>query len=122
MRPLPEPSRFDRLSLGSPEELGLLLDTTALFEVLPVREMRPLSESPCTSLEDVACSEDLCLECSPCNPLPEPFRLANASTAPESLSRTSGLTGVFSTLSAEGPGLSGSFPTVRPLELEPEPI
>lgn len=39
IRPLPEPS------LGSPEELGLLLETTALFELLPVRERRPLSES-----------------------------------------------------------------------------
>lgn len=45
IRPLPEPSRLWRLSLGSPEELGLLLDTTALFELLPVRESRPLSES-----------------------------------------------------------------------------
>lgn len=47
IRPLPEPSRFNRLSPGSPEELGRLLDIIALFEVLPVREIRPLSESAC---------------------------------------------------------------------------
>lgn len=46
-RPLLETSRLDRFSLGSPEELGLLLDTTGLFEVLPLRELRPLSESGC---------------------------------------------------------------------------
>ncbi|KAL7610504.1 hypothetical protein Lser_V15G13865 [Lactuca serriola] len=48
IRPLPEPNRFNRLSpLGSPDELGLLPDTTARFDVLPVRDIRPLSESPC---------------------------------------------------------------------------
>lgn len=50
-RPLLETSRLDRFSLGSPEELGLLLDTTGLFEVLPLRELRPLSESGCCKEE-----------------------------------------------------------------------
>ena len=119
--------------MGSPEELGRLLDTTGLFELLPLREeLRPLSESGCrkegkkeavignqsarmttwkterdklteiiwkivyycsqlltASLEDGTSSEDLCLEWSPCKPCPEPFLLANASTAPENLSRIS---------------------------------
>ena len=45
-RPLLEISRLDLLSLGSPEELGLLLDMTGLFEVLPfLDELRVLSES-----------------------------------------------------------------------------
>lgn len=47
-RPLLESNRLDRFSLGSPEELGRLLDTTALFEVLPFRDDdRGLSESVC---------------------------------------------------------------------------
>jgi hypothetical protein len=47
-RPLLETSRLDRLSLGSPEELGRLLDMTGLFEVLPfLDELRVLSESGC---------------------------------------------------------------------------
>ena len=132
-RPLLDISRLDRFSLGSPEELGRLLDTTGLFELLPLREeLRPLSESGCrkegkkeavignqsarmttwkterdklteiiwkivyycsqlltASLEDGTSSEDLCLKWSPCKPCPEPFLLANASTAPENLSRIS---------------------------------
>lgn len=40
-RPLPVPNQI------SPDELGRLLDTTALFEVLPFREVRPRSESTC---------------------------------------------------------------------------
>lgn len=47
MRLLLDTSRLDRPSLGSPEELGLLLEMRALFEVLPFREVRPLSESAC---------------------------------------------------------------------------
>ena len=51
-RPLPEASRLDRFSLGSPEELGRLLDITALFEVLPFREDDwGLSESGCCKRE-----------------------------------------------------------------------
>lgn len=57
-RPLVDIRRLDRLSLGSPDELGLLVDTTALFEVLPFRELRPLSESGGTSLDDGS-SDDL---------------------------------------------------------------
>ncbi|GJX93000.1 hypothetical protein Tco_0347586 [Tanacetum coccineum] len=33
----------------TPDEVGLLLDITALFDVLPFREMRPPSVSPCPS-------------------------------------------------------------------------
>ena len=46
-RPLDDSSRLGRPSLGSrsPEELGLLVEATALFEVLPFLEPRPLSES-----------------------------------------------------------------------------
>lgn len=51
-RPLPETSRLERLSVGSPEELGRLLDTIALFEVLPFREeLRGLSDSACWNRE-----------------------------------------------------------------------
>lgn len=47
-RLLLEINRLDRLSLGSPEELGLLLDIIGLFEALPLRvELRALSESGC---------------------------------------------------------------------------
>lgn len=46
-RPLPDPNRLVRFSLASPLELGLLLDSTALFDVLPVQDNRPLSESVC---------------------------------------------------------------------------
>ena len=46
-RPLLDTSLLERLSVGSPEELGLLLDTAALFDELPFREVRPLSESGC---------------------------------------------------------------------------
>ena len=46
-RPLPEPNRLVRFSPASPDELGRLLDTTTLFEVLPFREVRPRSESAC---------------------------------------------------------------------------
>jgi len=41
-----------------------------------------------TSLEDGTSSEDLCLECSLCRTSPEPFLLANASTAPEKPPKT----------------------------------
>ena len=45
-RPLLETNRLDLFSLGSPEELGRLLETTGLFEALPFRdELRALSES-----------------------------------------------------------------------------
>lgn len=47
-RLLLETSRLERLSLGSPEELGLLLVMKGLFEELPFREeLRALSESGC---------------------------------------------------------------------------
>ena len=47
-RPLLESNRPERLSLGSPEELGLLLDTTAFLVLLPYREeLRPFSGSGC---------------------------------------------------------------------------
>lgn len=46
-RPLPEPSRFNLFSLGSPEELGRLLDATALFDALAARETLPLTGSAC---------------------------------------------------------------------------
>lgn len=47
-RPPFERSRLDRFSLGSPDELGRLLDTTALFEVLPfLDDDRGLSGSGC---------------------------------------------------------------------------
>lgn len=53
-RLLLETSRLDRPSLGSPEELGLLLDIIGLFEELPLRvELRALSES--------GCCKDLCV-------------------------------------------------------------
>jgi len=53
-RPLLEASRLDRFSLGSPEELGRLLEITALFEVLPFREDdRGLSESGCCKREGI---------------------------------------------------------------------
>lgn len=119
-RPLLETSRLDRLSLGSPEELGRLLDMTGLFEVLPfLDELRVLSESGCTSLDDGASSVDLCLEVSPCKPCPEPFLLENASTAPENLSRKSCPTEGLSVLSADGPGFKAGFALARALELEP---
>ena len=45
-RPLLETSRLERLSLYSPDELGLLLEMIAFLEVLPYREeLRPFSES-----------------------------------------------------------------------------
>lgn len=47
IRPLVECSLLVRLSLGSQDEPGLLDDAIALFEVLPFREVRPLSRSAC---------------------------------------------------------------------------
>lgn len=50
-RPLLETNRLFRLSPCSPEELGLLLEMTAFLEVLPYRELRPLSESGCWKMK-----------------------------------------------------------------------
>ncbi|KAG5598151.1 hypothetical protein H5410_029521 [Solanum commersonii] len=38
--------------VGSPEELGLLLEMAALFEELPFLEVRPLSESACCNIQE----------------------------------------------------------------------
>ena len=51
IRPLVECSLLVRLSLGSPDEPGLLDDAIALFEVLPFREVRPLSRSACWGVQ-----------------------------------------------------------------------
>lgn len=50
-RPLPVPSQERRFSLGSPDELGRLLDITTLFEVLTFLDKRPLSESFCCRMK-----------------------------------------------------------------------
>lgn len=52
-RPLLATSLLERLSVmvGSPEELGLLLEMAALFEELPFLEVRPLSESGCCNIQ-----------------------------------------------------------------------
>lgn len=111
--------RLDRFSLGSQEELGRLLDMTALFEELPFRDdVRGRSESGSTSFDDGKSSDDLCLG-SLCKAFPEPFLRANASTAPENLSRISCPTEGRSTLSADDPGFTAAFPLGRDLELEP---
>lgn len=53
-RPLLDTSLLERLSVmvGSPEELGLLLEMAALFEELPFLEVRPLSESACCNIQE----------------------------------------------------------------------
>lgn len=53
-RPLLDTSLLDRLSVmvGSPEELGLLLEMAALFEELPFLKVRPLSESACCNIQE----------------------------------------------------------------------
>ena len=117
-RPLLETSRLERPSVGSPEELGLLLEMIALFELLPCREDdRTFSESGCTSLDEGTSSEVLCLEWSPWRPAPEVFLLENASTAPENLSRKSCPTVFLSGLSADVPVRPGFPLECRPLEL-----
>lgn len=119
-RLLLETIRLDRFSLGSPEELGRLLDITALFEELPfLDDERGLDESGSTSLDDGRSSDDLSREESPCRACPEPFRRANASTAPENLSRISCPTEGRSTRSADEPGIIAALPLGRDLELEP---
>lgn len=119
MRLLLDTSRLDRPSLGSPEELGLLLEMRALFEVLPFREVRPLSESGCTSLDEGTPSEVRFLEWSLCKPEPKAFLRGNVSTAPENLSRIS-CPEVLSSLSTDGPAFKPALPVeCRPLELAP---
>lgn len=117
-RPVLDSNLLERLSVGSAEEVGLLLDMTALLEELPFLELRPLSESPCTSLDEGISSEVLCLECSPCLAVAEVFLLENASTAPVNLSRISCPTDALPGLSADGPAYCPAFPLeFRPLEL-----
>ena len=119
-RPVLDTNLLERLSVGSPVEAGLLLEMAALLEELPFLEVRPLSESACTSLDEGTSSEVRCLECSPCLPAAEVFLLENASTAPENLSRISCPTDVLPGLSADGPAFSPAFPLgIRPLELAP---
>lgn len=42
-----------RLSVGSPEELGLLLEIAALLDELQFLAVRPLSESACCKIIDI---------------------------------------------------------------------
>lgn len=114
-----EASRLERTSLGSVEEVGLLAEM-ARFEELPFREVRPLSESNSTSLDEGTSSEVLCLEGPPCRPEVEACFRENTSTAPENFSLISCPTEVLSGLSADGPGFSPALPLgFRPLELAP---
>lgn len=108
-----------RISLGSPEEVGLLVEMACLEE-LPFREVLPLSESNSTSLDEGTSSEVLCLEWSPGRPEPEASLLEKASAAPENFSLNSCPTEVLSGLSADGPRFRPTFPLgFRPLELAP---
>lgn len=51
-RPVLDTNLLERLSVGSAEEVGLLLDMIALLEELPFLELRPLSESACCKIEN----------------------------------------------------------------------